>query len=217
MSMGTELVKERSRQDATQGRVPSELTLLKQPSEVLTSFLCISGSLCSSLKALRLTLSRLFLLNIPSRPPDPRWPRKGLGIHEVPGEYLLGKRIYLKTICMGKIFSPTSPSTRRRENWTDPEAGPLAPECSTVEEEPGTCAEVRDSWLACFPCHSAHLLHKSRFHDGVCTCRHAVFRAVIDVREPQGDLLDPCLPGVMLSSMHLLHSGDSTSLRNHQE
>lgn len=137
-------------------------------------FLCIPWSLCSSLKALTLTLSSLFLLNAPSRPPDPRWPRIGLGIHEVPGEYLLGKEIYLKTVCMGKIFSPTSPSTRRRENWTAPEAGPLAPECSTAEEEPGTCVEVCDSWPACFPCHSAHLLHKGRFHDGVCACRHPV-------------------------------------------
>lgn len=158
-------------------------------------FLCIPWSLCSSLKALTLTLSSLFLLNAPSRPPDPRWPRIGLGIHEVPGEYLLGKEIYLKTVCMGKIFSPTSPSTRRRENCTAPEAGPLAPECSTAEEEPGTCVEVCDSWPACFPCHSAHLLHKGRFHDGVCACRHPVFRAVIDVREPQGALLEPCLPG----------------------
>lgn len=78
-----------------------------------------------------------------------------------------------------------------------------------VGERIGNPSQGPRLWPACFPCHRAHvLLHRSRFHDGTCTCRdvHTCFslQGSIHLGQQQEDLLAPalCLATRWRSSRH---------------
>lgn len=124
----------------------------------------------------------------------------------------------LKTICTGKRQSSfTLNSTESKLGYPTTVA---CPTLNTVEEELGIRPRVLDSWMACFPCHRAHLLlHRSRVHDDMCACREldplvGGSSAVLLLLELQEGLRDQ---KVALDSTCLLLSSSSTSRAPSQE